>query len=381
MFTKSFPLFKLLGFSVRADWSWLLIFVLITWSLAGSLFPAEYPGLVDATYLAMGFVGAVGLFGSIVLHELGHAVAARRNGVEMTGITLFVFGGVAHMRDEPPSPRAEFVIAVAGPIVSVILGGLFLALYAAGTTYAAPASVNGVLAYLGWINLIVVAFNLVPAFPLDGGRMLRAALWHYKGNLRWATRITSALGSTFGTLLIVLGVLALVSGNVVGGVWWFILGLFLRSAAQMSYQQLLVRRALEGETVERFMQSDVRSVPPDITLQTFVDDYVYRYHHKMFPVVTNGALRGCMTTAGLKSTPREEWSQRRVEEVAEPCGEPNTIDVHADATEALSKMSSDGHSRLMVVDGEALRGVLSLRDMMTFIANKVDLEQEPLDVR
>lgn len=181
-------------------------------------------------------------------------------------------------------------------------------------------------------------------------------------------------------MLIVLGVLALVTGNVVGGVWWFVLGLFLRSAARMSYQQLLVRRALEGESIERFMQSEVLLVPPDITLDTFVDDYVFEYHHKMFPVVANGSLRGCMTTAKLKSMPREEWSQRRVEDMAEPCGEPNTIDVHADATEALSKMTRNGHSRLMVVDDGQLCGVLSLRDMMAFIANKVELE-DPLDVR
>lgn len=374
MFGKGIPLFKLFGFSVKLDWSWLIIFVLIVWSLSAGAFPQFFPDLQPMTYFWMGLAGALGLFISIVCHEFGHAMVARRYGVEMRGITLFIFGGVAEMKDEPPSAKAEFAIAVAGPIVSVIIGVACLAAGAAGRTAGIIPGIYGVLLYLGWINLVVVAFNLIPAFPLDGGRMLRAVLWHFQGSLKSATRITSSIGSGFGVVLIVLGVISFIGGNFVGGLWWFILGLFLRGVAQMSYQQLLVRRALEGESVSRFMQSEVQTVPPSATLQEFVDDYVYKHHYKMFPVAENGALQGCMTTKKLKDLPRDQWASHTVAELAEPCSDENTIDADADATSALSRMSGSDNSRLIVTDHGNLRGIVSLKDMMKFISLKVELE-------
>lgn len=374
MFGRGIPLFKLFGFSVRLDWSWLIIFVLITWSLASGMFPFYYPDLSAATYFWMGLTGALGLFFSIVLHELGHSLIARRYGVEMRGITLFIFGGVAEMRNEPPSPSAELAIAVAGPIVSFAIGLICLAAGFAGNAAGLIPGIRGVLMYLGWINLALVGFNLIPAFPLDGGRVLRALLWHHQNNLKSATRISSSIGSGFGMVLILLGIMSFIGGNVIGGMWWFLLGLFLRGASQMSYQQVIVRRALEGEDVDRFMQSHVETVPPTATLQEFVDDYVYAHHFKMFPVTDNGRLEGCMTTKKIKEVPRDEWSRHTVAEFAEACGEENTIEANADATAALAKMSNDGPSRLIVTEGGRLRGVISLKDMMKFISLKVELE-------
>ena len=225
------------------------------------------------------------------------------------------------------------------------------------------------------INGTLVAFNLVPAFPLDGGRMLRSVLWHLRGNLRWATRITTMFGSAFGFLLIALGVLSFVSGNPWGGIWSFLMGLFLRGAAQSSYQQLLVRRALEGEPLARFVQPDVRTVPPSINLQELVNDYVYRYHFKMFPVVDEDRLVGCITTRAVKEVPQDQWAQRTVADVAEPCSEENTIDLGADAIDALGKMHRNGASRLIVVDQGRLRGVISLKDLLRLISLKLELEE------
>jgi Zn-dependent protease len=322
----------------------------------------------------MGVAAAIGLFASIVLHELAHSLAARRFGVEMRGITLFIFGGVAEMKDEPPSPLAECVIAIAGPIMSVLIaivcGGLGLLGMSAGW----PEAVYGVLLYLGSINAVLVVFNMVPAFPLDGGRVLRAVLWSIKDDLRWATRITSAIGSGFGMLLIFLGVVSFISGNFIGGIWWFLLGMFLNQAAQMSYQQLLVRRALEGETVSRFMQGEVQTVPPDTTLDDFVENYVYRHHFKMFPVAADGTLHGCMTTAKVKQYPKEDWHRHTVVQVAEPCSRDNTIESDADAITALKKMTQNGQSRLIVTDANGLKGVVALKDLMKFIALKLELE-------
>jgi len=375
MFTYSIPLFKLFGFQVKVDWSWLIIFVLVTWSLAGSGFPMFYEDLAESTYLWMGLTGALGLFLSIILHEFGHALAARNYGVEMRGITLFIFGGVAEMKDEPPSAKAEFVIAVAGPIVSMIIGVTCLAAGYGARFAGIPTGVYGVFQYLGWINLILVVFNAVPAFPLDGGRVLRAILWGYKGSLQWATRVTSVIGSGFGIALIVWGVVNFISGLFIPGMWYFLLGLFLRGAAQMSYQQLMIRRALEGETVERFMHSPAITVPPSATVQEFVEDYVYKHHHKMFPVAENGKLQGCVTTKALKDVPRPEWATRRISDVAKACNEENTIEADVDATNALSKMTSSGNSRLIVVDNGELRGIVALKDIMKLISLKMELEE------
>jgi len=302
---------------------------------------------------------------------------ARRFDIEMGGITLFIFGGVAEMRDEPPTAWAEFCVAVAGPIASVIIAGACFGLEQAGLAAGWPTPVIGVLWYLWVINAVLVAFNLVPAFPLDGGRVLRSVLWQVKGNLRWATRITSEIGGGFGIVMIVMGVLAFLSGNIVGGVWWFILGMFLRGAAQMSYRQLVVRRALEGESVERFMQRDVHTVPPTTPVDELVDHYVYRYHHKMYPMTDNGDLLGCVHTDRIKSLPRDEWPDRTARDIAASCDDRNTISHRADAMDAMTKMNREGVSRLIVIDdGGHLVGILTLKALMAFLSLKIDLESE-----
>ncbi len=383
MFTRRIRLFTILGFDVHIDLSWFIILVLVTWSLVG-VFSAEYPGLTTGTYWWMGVIGALGLFTSIVLHELAHSLVARRFGVPMKGITLFIFGGVAEMTEEPPSPKAEFSLAIAGPIASVVIGAICWGLGQMGQAAGWPDTVNGVLLYLGLINGILVAFNVIPAFPLDGGRVLRSALWAWKNNLRWATRISSYIGSAFGILLILLGVMAFIGGSIIAGMWYFLIGLFLRSAAQMSYQQLLMRRALEGEPVRRFMQPDVQTVEPSASVRELVEDYIYRHHFKMFPVVEDGHLRGCVTTRDVRELPRDRWESQHVAEIAEPCSPENTIRADADATEALAKMSRNGSSRLMVVEGDRLLGMIALKDLMRFIALKVELEeghQPPLAAR
>lgn len=376
MFGNSIELFRLFGFSVRIDASWIIIALLVTWTLATGVFPYTYPGFTTGMYWWMGIVGALGLFASIVLHELSHSLVAREYGLEMRGITLFVFGGVAEMAEEPPSPRAEFMMAVAGPLASVAIGVVcYLVAWIFGAALG-PAPLVAVLAYLGGINLILAVFNLIPAFPLDGGRVLRSILWGARGDLRWATWITSRIGSWFGALLIVAGVVTLIFGQFITGLWWFLIGLFLRNAAQTSYQQVLVRRALEGEPVARIMQPHVQTVSPRTTLRQFVEDYIYRYHHKMFPVVEGDHVVGCVTTRELRDVPRDEWELHTVQEVAGPCSEQNTIDPSADAAVALAKMSRTGVSRLMVVENGHLRGIVSLKDMMRLIAMRMELDEE-----
>ncbi len=376
VFGRSFKLFDVWGFSVGVDTSWFVVAILVAWSLAVGLFPFEFPGLSTRTYWTMGIVGALALFGSIVVHELAHAKAAQRFGLQIRGITLFIFGGVAEMTDEPPTPRSEFVVAIAGPLASIALGLLFAVAAAVGSRLDWSISVLGVLQYLAWINFIVVLFNLVPAFPLDGGRVLRSVLWRWKNDLRWATRVTTSIGSGFGVVLIALGVLSFIDGNLIGGLWWFLIGMFLRNAAQMSYRQLVVRQMLEGEPVLRFMHADPDTVPRSASILQLVEDHVYRYHHKMFPVVENGRLIGCVSTRDIREIPREEWDSRTVGEVMELCSPENTVPPRADAMRTLARMNRTGRSRLLVAENDELKGVVTLKDLTRFISLKLDIEEQ-----
>jgi len=373
MFGKTFDLFSVFGFKIRLDLSWFVVAVLVTWSLARSVFPGFVEGLPVTAYWLMGAVGALGLFASVVAHELSHATVARRYGVEMKGITLFIFGGVAEMTDEPPNPRAEFWVAIAGPIASVAVGLGCLALWA----LALPRPVQSVLGYLGLINIVLAVFNMIPAFPLDGGRILRSLLWQWKGSLKQATRITTQIGAGFGVALIAFGIVRLIAWNdFVGGMWTALIGLFVRNAAQMSYQQLLLRRVLEGEPVQRFMNPDPVTVPPHVPVEELVEDYVYRHHFKMYPVVGNGRLEGCVTTREIKGLPRERWANTPVRELVQACSAENSIAPDADALAALSSMSQNRVSRLLVVEEGTLRGVLALKDLLDFFAMKIELEED-----
>jgi Zn-dependent protease/CBS domain-containing protein len=376
MFGRRIKLFKLFGFEVRIDLSWMIIAALVTWSLADGLFPYWYPHLSLQVYWIMGIVGALGLFLSIIAHEFCHSLVARNFGMPMKGITLFIFGGVAEMGDEPPTAKAEFLMAIVGPLSSIAIGVIFYLIHLYGESAGWNTPVNGVIYYTAYINGILAVFNLIPAFPLDGGRVLRSILWGIKGNMRWATRVSSAIGSAFGVCLIILGVFEFIRGYVISGVWMFLIGLFLRSAAQMSYQQLLVRKALEGESVRRFMNTNPVSVQDSLTVEQLVEDYIYKYHYKMFPVMAGDKLVGCITTRQVKEIPREKWSRETIREAASPCSPENTIPPQTDAIKALAMMTQSGVSRLLVVERDHLVGLVTLKDLLDFFSLKVELEEK-----
>ena len=374
MFGRRITLFKMLGFEVRVDASWLLIAFLIAWSLAVGVFPNELPGLLTGTYWWMGIAGALGLFGSIVIHEFSHSIVARYYGVPMKGITLFIFGGVAEMEEEPPNPKTEFLMAIAGPLASVAIGGVFYAIGVAART-SWPIEFLAVVGYLSSTNWLLAGFNMIPAFPLDGGRVFRAALWQRSGNLVRATRTAAFAGSSFGTLLIVGGVLQLLWGNFVGAVWWFLLGMFLRMVSAASYHRVLLQSVLKGEPVRRFMNRNLVSVPPDITVQDLVDNYIYKYHRKMFPVVTDSQqLVGCVSTEQVKKLPRSEWSQHNLREIAQPCSRQNTITPDTDAAKVLSIIGRAEDSPLLVVENDQLVAFVSPQDLLHFLSIKLELE-------
>jgi CBS domain-containing protein len=234
--------------------------------------------------------------------------------------------------------------------------------------------VNAVIYYIAYINGILAAFNLLPAFPLDGGRVLRSILWGLKGNLRWATRVSSAIGSAFAFGLMFLGIIQFMGGNIIGGVWMFLIGIFLRNAAQVSYQQMMVRKALEGEPVSRFMVPNPITVPGAITVAQLVEDYIFKHQHRMFPVMAGEELLGCVTTRQVKDIPREVWDRRSVRDVALPCSPENSIPPSLDAIQALARMQQSGVSRMLVVENGRLVGLVTLKDLLNFFSLKVELD-------
>ena len=373
MFGARIKLFRLAGFDVNLDMSWVFIALLISWTLATGYFPELYPGFENATYWSMGVIGAAGLFLSIVLHELSHSVVARRYGIPISGITLFIFGGVAQMEREPPTARAEFMMAIAGPLASLGLSLFFYICTALAVAAGAAAPISGVLTYLALINLIVAVFNMVPAFPLDGGRVYRAWLWGRMGDMVAATRRAALAGQIFGLMLIGLGVASLISGHVIGGLWWGLIGLFLHSASRNAVTELESQKLLESETVERVMTHSPLTVPANITLRELVDDYIYGSFHETFPVMDNGRLVGSIGVADLRETDREEWSRLHVRDVMHPVSALNTIGAGEKTEAALRKMRESGHSRLLVVENGRLAGIVALRDIMRLLSLKREL--------
>lgn len=381
MFGRRFTLFKIFGFEIRLDASWILIALLVTWSLAMGVFPYAYPELTRAEYWWMGIAGAVLFFASIVIHELCHSLVANHYKLPMRGITLFIFGGVAEMGGEPQSPKIEFLMAIAGPLASIALGFIFRGIEVAGVRAGWPLTVIGVLGYLSWINLLLAAFNLIPAFPLDGGRVLRAALWHFKHDVLRATRIASIIGSGFGILLMIFGVYELFFANLVAAVWYFLIGMFLRGASKASYRQMVLRTELAGEPVRRFMRPHPITVHPDMSIRQLVEDYMYRYDFKLYPVVDEAEdLIGCVTPSEVRDLPREEWDSRHVGEVARPCSPKDTVTPDTDAMNAMQKLEETGTGELLVTESNHLLAVVTPRDIINFLAAKMRVHgrSEPL---
>lgn len=381
MFFKRFQLFRLYGIPISLDLSWLIILALLTLSTA-SMFPSlmhEFfgdaaPRLASYQYWIMGLIAALAFFVCILLHESGHALVARSRGMPVRGITLFLFGGVAELGDEPTSASTEFLMAIAGPIVSFVLGIGFALMAWAGYYARWSLPLVTILGYLSFINLLVLAFNLIPAFPLDGGRVLRSILWGTTGNLQKATYWASVAGQAFAWLLIVWGVVQFFAGNWLGGIWSGLIGLFLKNAAQSGYVQVLIRQALQGEPVSRFMNSQPIVVPPSLDLLHWVEDYVYRFHRKVFPVASNGRLEGVITTQILTQIPRGEWGQHTVGELMRRDLDAVSIRPDADALAALSQMQRTGLSRLLVTENGQLIGIITLKDMLNFLNLKLELE-------
>ncbi|UWR21832.1 site-2 protease family protein [Sulfitobacter sp. S190] len=363
MFSNAVKICTIDDFDIRIDPSWLIIASLITWSLSQSYFPRTAPGLNEVTYLVMALVAMLGLFASLIAHELAHSIIARRLGVPIKTITLFLFGGVAELEAEPTSAKVEFLVAIAGPVMSLLLA-IFIWALSVGTMMAgAITPFAEVLSYLALINLALALFNMIPAFPLDGGRMLRAYLWHRHGDALAATRTAAKSGSIFAYALMIVGIMSLFQGGIVGGIWYLLIGGFVLIAARISYANQLAKSAFRGKTAADLMHRAPVTVSPGETLQDMVDAIMLERGISFLPVVENEVLLGHIDWSVLDRIDRENWANTRVGDVFIGLGDAAMVAPQMHVSELFRLIQSTGRRKFMVVQDHALLGVITLSDL------------------
>jgi Zn-dependent protease len=360
--TSSIPLGRIAGIRVGVNWSWLVVFALIAWTLASAVFPDQNPGRSKAAYVAMALVASLLFYASLLAHELGHALQARRDGMEIEGITLWLFGGVAKFRGQFPSAGAEFRIAVAGPLVSLALG-LFFSLVPAAVSL--PEVVDGVAAWLGYINLTLLVFNLLPALPLDGGRILRSILWQVRGDFASATRISASIARVIAYLLIAAGIFLLVFRDEFSGAWLAFVGWFLLQAAGAESRFLATREALGDARVADLMVRNPVAVRADLTLGEFMDEVAWVGRYTTYPVVdATGRPLGLLPFRRVAEVPRAEWDRRHVRDCVVPLEQVPRLDQDEPLADALADLSQSDVRRGLVIDDGRLVGLLSITDLM-----------------
>lgn len=379
------------GIEVIMDWSLMIIFFLVTFSLGAGLFPAWHPEWTAALTWTTATAAALLFFASVFIHELSHALVGRAMGIEIRRITLFIFGGMAHLEREPHTWRSELWMAIAGPIVSLLLGGLFLllgALTLSGTgfnpdspqeTLSQMGPLTTLFLWLGPVNIVLGLFNLVPGFPLDGGRVLRALTWGITGDLKLATRWASRLGQFFAWVLIAMGIammlgvqIPLFGTGLLSGVWLAFIGWFLNQAALMSYRQLLVRESLDDVPVSRVMQSQFATVESHMTLSQLVDEHLLHTDQRAYPVVNGSQLAGLVCLEDLRKVPREAWDHTTIESVMTPAAQLAQVSPGQDTSDALATLSDRGVNQLPVVENGRVRGLVRREDILRWLALRGD---------
>ncbi len=383
---SGFKVGRIFGINIHVDWSWIFIFLLVTWNLAAAVFPPLHPNWSAATNIVLGVVASLLFFLSILLHELAHSLVAKASGLPVRRITLFFFGGVSNIEREPPSPKVEFLMAIVGPLTSILLGVLFIWLGRQNVP-SLPAVLSNpmqllrsldplstMLLWLGPINIIIGLFNLLPAFPLDGGRVLRSILWAAMNDFRRATRWATAIGQGFGWLMILAGIAMVFGANlpilgtgIGNGIWFAFIGWFLINAAAQSYQQVVIEDMLEGVPVTRLMREPAPAVAPDLPVSTLVYDHVMQGDDRAFPVVEGGHLLGMVYAENLRNVDRSAWDATKVRDIMVPEKELEVVTPREDAMDAFQKLASKDMRQIPVVQNGELVGVLRRRDILRWL--------------
>ena len=370
-------LFRFFGYKVKADASWFFLAVLISWTMSSKVYPHILTGQSQNAYQWMGVLTVVGILFSIIMHEVAHAIIAEYYQMRISNITLFIFGGVAEMEGELSHPRGEFMMAVAGPAMSALVGLFFQAAAQLYILYYHADALSVVLKTLGLLNLEIAAFNIVPAFPLDGGRALRAIVWHYKNNLVTATRIASASGAAFAYLLMGYSCYNLIVLNdMVAGIWWGILGFLVHASGTSAVQQMETRALLGAEPVARFMHNNIVTVSPDLSVSDLVDNYINRHYQRVFPVVDGGLLVGVVSLSSVLSLDRAKWNWLHVASVMEPLSAHFVVAPDASAADALEIMQRYGREMMLVSEKGRLSGAITFRDLASFLSISIKIDSD-----
>ncbi len=374
MINSGFKLFRVLGIPIYINYTWFIVFSLVVYTLAVSYFPYLGPYYEPFVRWIMAFVAAIILFSSILLHELSHSYVAQKQGIRIKSITLFVFGGIAQMVGESRTPAGEMKIAVAGPALSLVISGIFWAIVFVFKRDMATSPVLAISYFLAYTNMMLAVFNLIPGFPLDGGRMLRAFIWKRTDNLNKATLITSRIGKGFAILLIVGGLWNLLNGVFISGLWLIFVGMFLQQAADQGYRQTILHRTLSSVKIRDIMVTPVIVVNDNMTLDHIVNEFFFRYRHNSFPVISGDSIiAGIISIHDIKVVEKEKWPYTIVRDIMHRDIDAFTISPESGALEALDKMIDTHRGRLAVIEDGRIAGMISQRDIMQMLKLKADL--------
>jgi Zn-dependent protease/CBS domain-containing protein len=358
--SSGIPIGKIFGIPIRLHYSWFLIFALVTWALAGSYFPSAYPAWSLPTRIIAGIITSLLFFGSVLAHELMHSVVSQRQGIPVRSITLFIFGGVSQITEEPKQPKDEFRMAIAGPLTSLVIGGILFGIYFAWRNIdtVTVQFITAIAFWLGYINLALGVFNLIPGFPLDGGRVFRALLWWRSGNLRSATKISSNIGRVVGLLFIFGGFWFIFTGYWINGIWLALIGWFLESAATGSYRQLMLRDILKGHIASEVMSRDCSVVNPNTTINQLVHENILTSGRRCFPVASNGRVMGLITLHNIKAVPRDLWNVKTVGETMTPFDNLKRVRPDEELSSVLRILTENNINQVPVVQDNSIVGMI-----------------------
>jgi len=367
MFKTSLKLFKIAGIEIRLDYSWFLIFAILAYYFGFSYFPQLLPELNAGIIALITIITVLLFFFSVLVHELCHSLIAKSKGIEVNRISLWIFGGMAEIEKEPDTPAKEFVMAIAGPVASFVLAVIFGIVWFFTRNFA---PVGEPAAYLAQINIILGVFNLLPGYPLDGGRVLRSIIWKATGNLKRSTFIASITGRVFGFMLIAVGIVFVFTGNFLNGVWFALIGWFLQSAAYMSYRQLIFDTSIKGVKVKDIVSEDIVTVVQETTIQELVDDFFMKYRFSRFPVITNihsKKLIGVISIHDIKAFPKDEWNIITVGEIVKSISDAEIAPEDMEVSEAIKQMTKSNSGHLVVMAGGRIKGMLTKTDVMNYM--------------
>jgi Zn-dependent protease/CBS domain-containing protein len=360
---RGFRLGRVFGFEIRIDSSWFILFALILWTFSSIVFPQQAPGREPLLYFGMGLAGTLLFFVSLLLHEIAHSLVARAKDIPVDGITLFLFGGMAHTRKEAETPGDEFLIAGAGPVMSVAIALVLGGLWYLGAGAGMDPVILAVLQYIAILNVVLAVFNLLPGFPLDGGRLFRAIVWKATGDVHRATRVASMGGRLLAYLLMGLGLLSAFGGNVLGGLWMVFIGWFLRNAAISSYQQHMLLSVLSGVRAGQAMTPDPDTVPADATVRELADEYFMRRRYSSYPVVDAGRVTGMVTLHAVREVPREEWDLRTARDIMIPATGDVVVRPDDRMLDVMDRLRESQARRVLVMRDGQLLGIITPSDI------------------